>query len=780
MDYSLWGNGRNNKNNQKRYLETVRQKRSLISSSSSENSEDEEWIQQLERDYGRHSLKKKIKWTRLEKTLTFALLTSLFLIVFLLAALIYSKYRHGDESLLQFTLGGQKYCNTESCVKASHRVFTYADKALNPCDSFYDYACGSWIRDFDLPTTHSKWTSYTEVSDRNQHLLKQILHDIQNKTQTSEALEKVRRFYKSCLKSDYIEKNANKSLERLIEYVGSWALTSRSTWNEEKWSFGDALTRIHHLKSMPLFYMYVAADDRNSTQNIIQIEQSGITLGDESFYNRPKNDKLVKGYLKMMMSTALLLGGSQDSVVKQSLEVFEFEKKLASIYERKDHLKKTEKIYNKITVGELLVLCPAIPWLDYMNSMFSVPVRADESVIVYTPTYLKQMSNLVIKTERRIIANYMVWHLIKPTLPLLSKPFRMTAMELSSKENGLFGLEESWKNCVTKTDSVLGFGTGNLFVTAMKKRGKYNEKKVKRMLDVIKEEFLFSLRHNEWMDDVTTKKAIEKATSIIEMVGYPSWILSTLRLDDYYKDLNVTDDPLQNFFNAREFYHSKTMDRRGKPVRKNEWHMTPTEVNAYYNAPNNYIALPMGILQSPFFNHEFPQPLNYGALGTIMAHELTHGFDSQGRYFDKNGNLKNWWSNVTITRFKNKTKCLGEHYKSFDPTRETDKTLAEDFADQGGLKVAYGAFRTANYVDGDDRRLPGIDFSPEKLFFLGYAQTWCSLSNSERSKQSKIMDKHSDVRTRVDASLANNKQFADAFGCSLTTRMNPPNKCLVW
>ena len=284
MEKRLWSTPKTNQRDRQRYIESFRQKRSLINnsngaapSSSSDDTEDEEWIQQLERDYGRRQIhRRKTKWTRLEIILTFSLMVVLFLVVFLLTALVYSKYNHGDESLLEFTLGGQKYCNTEGCVQASNRVVMYADKTRDPCDSFYDYTCARWAKDLGPgpsgPSTHTKWTSFTEVSDKNQRLLKNILDGIQNTTQQSEAVEKVRLFYNSCQRSDFVEANGNKSLSSLIDYVGSWALTlPPKEWNEEKWSFGQALTKIHHLKSMPLFYMYVAPDDRNSRQNIIQV-----------------------------------------------------------------------------------------------------------------------------------------------------------------------------------------------------------------------------------------------------------------------------------------------------------------------------------------------------------------------------------------------------------------------------------------------------------------------------------------------------------------------------
>lgn len=274
MDASLWGSigsGRKSQKERQRYFESFSQRQNLINSSD-EDSEDEEWIRQLERDYGRRSIhsNKKTKWTRLEKLLTFSLFCSFAFIVFLISALLYSRYKHG-ETLLQFTLGGQRYCNKEGCVSASNRVQTFLDKNTNPCDSFYDHACGSWIKNSELPSTHTKLTSFTAASDHNQRTLKRLLDKMLSTKQTSRTLEKVRVFYKSCLRKQFIENHGNQSLHELITYVGSWAMTNSSDWNEEEWSFGQALTRIHHLKSMPLFYMYVAADDKNSTQNIIQV-----------------------------------------------------------------------------------------------------------------------------------------------------------------------------------------------------------------------------------------------------------------------------------------------------------------------------------------------------------------------------------------------------------------------------------------------------------------------------------------------------------------------------
>ena len=262
------------KRKEKKRIETSSQRQFLINSSDNE-SEDEEWIQQLERDYGKRQ-QKKTKWTRLEKVLIATFVSCLLLIAVLITALLYSRYKHG-ETLLEFTLGGQRICNEKGCVEASHRILTYMDEHIDPCNSFYDYACGSWVKNTEIPSTHTKWTSFSQVSDNNQRKLKRILDHLKNGEENSIALKKVFQHYKACLKKDFIENHSNQSLIDLISYVGSWAITNKSSWNEEQWNFGQALTRIHHLKSMPLFYMYVAADDKNSSANIIQVQYLFVT-----------------------------------------------------------------------------------------------------------------------------------------------------------------------------------------------------------------------------------------------------------------------------------------------------------------------------------------------------------------------------------------------------------------------------------------------------------------------------------------------------------------------
>eukprot|EP00794_Sanderia_malayensis_P006516 gene6516-7260_t len=766
--------------------------------------EEEEWVQQLKRDYGKKSSSNRgrtlfaQKWrltkcTRLEKYLALGLSVSL-LVAVLLTTVVVVRYfsMRGEVELSTYVLSsGQSLetlrstCISKGCVDASHHVNAYLDESAEPCEDFYAFSCGTWLRDAQIPSGVSHLTSFSELAERNQLKLKRILDRLHPLKNDSEAVRKVHMFYKACRDSDWMEKNALGSVKTLIGQVGNWGLWNSSIWNDEDWSFEQALNKIHKLKNMPLFHMFVASDDIRSNENSIQIEQSGITLPDEEFYTRKDDDKVIRAYKKLMVDVGKLLGG--ENVENQMREVFEFEKKLASIYESKETLRKADQIHNKMTVEQLQDLCPAIPWLDFMNSMFNTKVTFDEPVVVYTPHYLKNMSDLVIRTERRILANYMVWHLIKPLVPMLSKPFRDAYSGLLRAEKGLDIVDPSWRSCVKQTDSVLGFATGYLFIRDSKKQNAASIKQqIKDMVTAVKESFVLEISSKQWMDTETRLKAIEKVSLLIDMIGFPDWLVDPRALENYYKNLSVTANPFKNYLNARLFYHQKTMNRRSTKPDRTEWHVTPTAVNAFYNSPRNYIAFPSGILQSPFFNPEYPASMNYGSLGTILAHELTHGFDDKGRLFDGQGNMKNWWSKESKSEFERLAKCFEEQYSNFTTKKtkiNSKQTLSENIADNGGLKLAFKAYKSLaidNNNNNIQETLPAVQLTADQLFFVSFAQIWCSTSTASSAEESLIIDRHSPDRIRVLAAISNSEEFSKAFNCPASSKMNPSKKCELW
>ncbi|XP_074614138.1 endothelin-converting enzyme 1-like [Acropora palmata] len=746
---------------------------------------DDEWLAQLERDYATAKRKHRSYWTSLERTLTLALIIFIVITISLASVLIFKKYH--VPMIFKSSRYGPDICETPGCVAAAFSILNHVDKKVDPCDDFYNYACGNWIKDNAIPPGHSKWTAFHQASDNNLMILRKILERSQlGINESAKVFTKAKNYFSACMNKTMIEDNGAQPLKKLIQYVGSWAVNDNATqveaWSPESWNFELALSRIHKLKSMPLFYMFVSADDRNSSQNIIQVQQAGITLSNRDYYFRNETDKVVVAYKEFMVKIGTLLGGEMNSTEEQMREIFQFEKKLAEIYEPKERLRNMEKIYHKMTVADLQQLAPAISWLDYMNTMFSSPVTHEELVVVYTPEYLKNMSNLVIMTDRRILANYMVWHLIKPLVNELSKPFRDASLELMKAEKGVEGNAPQWKTCVVKTDAVMGFATGYLYIK--ERSGKISKKEAEDMIAEIKKAFIGNLPHVSWMDEETKTQALKKVSSTFDMIGYPTWVEDLDTLDKYYENLTIgPTNSFENYLEARRFFHNKAMNRRGKTINRKEWHMTPTQVNAYYNSPNNYIAFPSGILQRPFFDPDFPQSVNYGAVGVVMGHELTHGFDDRGRLFDEHGNLASWWNNQSVEAFQQHALCMVDQYGHFSVAGmkvNGKQTLSENIADNGGLKLAYSAYQGWIQMNGRELKLPGLDFTPEQLFFLGFAQVWCSASSDGHIQHALLTDAHSPERVRVLAAVSNSDEFAAAFQCPVNSTMNPVHKCQVW
>ncbi|CAB3998205.1 endothelin-converting enzyme 1-like [Paramuricea clavata] len=743
----------------------------LHNDSDVDSDEDDAWMSQLEKDYDSSRRRRKRRtWTMYERRVTTAL--SVFVTTTVVLALLILSFFRKDDPV----------CLTRACVQAANELSKSLNDRVNPCDDFYQYACGAWERDTSIPIGSPKFTSFHRIAQKNQLILKRILDRGGLQTHKSSAVRNVATYYTSCLDQKIIESRGAKPLQDLIKLVGSWTVTN-TAWNPEGWNFGQALTQIHKLKSMPLFYMFVGPDDKDSSRNIIQIQQAGITLPDEEYYNRKDNDKLIVAYKDFMVKTAMLLGANDKAnVIKQMNEVLQFERNVAKIYEPKGKLKDSENIYNKMTIADLQQMAPSIPWMDYMNNIFSSPVTFSEPVVVYTPHYLRNMSELVTKTERRVLANYMVWHLIKPLVHLLSQPFREAYDAFEMIEKGSQPTPPSTSECVARSESLFGFATGMLYVK--ERYGKEAKSEASEMIKTIKEAFERNIPRADWMDESTKEKALEKLNAVIEMIGYPSWIEDISKLDNYYSNLTMKKDShFENYLDARRFYHAKMMSKRSKLVERSEWHLTPSEVNAYYNTPNNYIAFPLGILQRPFFEPSWPKYLNYGAIGVIMGHELTHGFDSHGSKFDKYGNLNNWWRNGSLDRFQQRVNCMVEQYGNFTSQgKKIDgtKTLAENIADNGGLKLAFQAYKDWLKRHQVEQKLPSFDLTPKQLFFVAFAQVWCSSSTETKANESLLTDDHSPERIRVLAAVHNSQDFADAFNCPLNSPMNPSKKCEIW
>nr|XP_036855854.1 endothelin-converting enzyme 1 [Manis javanica] len=677
--------------------------------------------------------------------------------------------------------GSPPVCLSEACISVTSSILSSMDPTVDPCQDFFTYACGGWIKANPVPDGHSRWGTFSNLWEHNQAIIKHLLEN--STASVSEAERKAQVYYRACMNETRIEELKAKPLMELIEKLGGWNITG--PWDKN--NFQDTLQVVtSHYRTSPFFSVYVSADSKNSNSNVIQVDQSGLGLPSRDYYlNKTENEKVLTGYLNYMVQLGKLLGGGdEDSIRPQMQQILDFETALANITIPQEKRRDEELIYHKVTAAELQALAPAINWLPFLNTIFyPVEINESEPVVVYDKEYLSQVSTLINSTDRCLLNNYMIWNLVRKTSSFLDQRFQDADEKFMEV---MYGTKKTclprWKFCVSDTENNLGFALGPMFVKATFAEDSKNI--ASEIILEIKKAFEESLSTLKWMDEDTRKSAKEKADAIYNMIGYPNFIMDPKELDKVFNDYTAVPDLY--FENAMRFFNFSwrvTADQLRKAPNRDQWSMTPPMVNAYYSPTKNEIVFPAGILQAPFYTRSSPKALNFGGIGVVVGHELTHAFDDQGREYDKDGNLRPWWKNSSVEAFKQQTECMVGQYSNYSVNGEPVNgrhTLGENIADNGGLKAAYRAYQNWVKKNGAEQTLPTLGLTNNQLFFLGFAQVWCSVRTPESSHEGLITDPHSPSRFRVIGSISNSKEFSEHFQCPSGSPMNPPHKCEVW
>lgn len=684
----------------------------------------------------------------------------------------------------------QGVCLTPECITIASSLLNTMDRNISPCKDFYQYACGGWIKTHPIPSGHARWGTFGTMWQENQLVMKHAIEQPESSF-ASQAEKKAKRYYISCM-------DPNKTVETLgakplLDLMPQFKVNlSHFERPDDGWDLQDMLERVQLYDINALFSVWVGEDDKNSSRNILQVDQDGLGLPQRDYYiNKTMDDKVLSAYLKYMVTINTLLAPDRHpNLTKHLTDVIMFEKELAEISIPAEERRDEEKLYHNMTLGDMNQRFPLINWSSFFNRLLadaSITVDDSEEVVVYAPEYLESLFNLT-KTMlqtldgRRTINLYLEWHVVKTLVPSLSKPFREAKKEFSEVLSGVSGREDEWRYCITDTDSVLGFALGALFV----KNAFHGESKetAEKMIDEVKTAFKNNLPFLDWMDAKTRAAAVDKANAVVDMIGFPQYITNVTQLDKEYELLQINESEyFQNNIRNFKFILRKNMEKLRQAPKKNVWGMTPPTVNAYYTPSKNEIVFPAGILQAPFYDKNFPKSLNFGAMGVVMGHELTHGFDDQGREYDKNGNLRPWWNPAVIQRFEERTKCMIDQYSGYKMNGENvrgKQTLGENIADNGGLKSAYHAYQDWVKQNGEEQPLPALNMTHRQIFFLGFAQVWCSSSTKEADHLQVVTDPHSPAKYRVIGTLSNSKDFAEAWKCPQGSAMNPVQKCEVW
>ena len=639
------------------------------------------------------------------------------------------------------------------------------DKSADPCDNFYQFACGGWMKDNPVPPDQASWGRFNELHERNQFILNGILQkaSVDNAGRTPND-QKIGDYYFSCMDEAGIEAKGTAPLKPTLERIDAL---------KDKSQLPALIGHLHDAGVAALFYFSSEPDAKDSKIEIAGTDQGGLSLPDRDYYLKTdaKSVEQRNAYEQHVANMFKLLGESPDKASADAKTVLKLETELAKASMDRIERRDPNKVYHKMTTAQLQELSPAFEWREYF-AVIKGP--SFDSLDVAVPDFVKGMNQLVATASLDDIKTYLRWHAVHDAAPLLPKAFVDENFNFYGKTlTGAKELRPRWKRCVQYTNGDLGEALGKAYVAeAFPPESKAATLKMVHELEAALKTDITQL---PWMTEETKKQALDKLAHIDNKIGYPD------KWRDYSTLSIVRGDALGNSFRANQFEFKREIDKIGKPVDRKEWGMTPPTVNAYYNPQENNINFPAGILQPPFYDPKVDDAVNFGAIGAVIGHEMTHGFDDQGSQYDAEGNLRNWWTPKDEAQFKEKEQCFVDEYDSFvavDDVHVRGKlTLGENTADNGGLRIAHMALLD---VLGSTPQKEIDNFTPDQRFFIGWGQIWCQNMRPEMSRLLALNNEHSPGKYRVNGVVSNMPEFQKAFGCKADSPMVRHPACRVW
>jgi len=662
---------------------------------------------------------------------------------------------------------------TETLAQASGVEKAALDPGVQPCDDFYQYACGGWIKQTEIPGDEATWyRSFSVIRDRNEEVLKGILEaKAKAKGDAGDAGDdkygkQLGDLYASCMDEEGIEKNGTKPLDPWLKATDDVRDVAGLTKLLGKLQ-GDGLGMIWDLSA--------AQDFGDATQVVGMIWQGGLGMPEKEYYLDDKTPKMVelRGFYEKHITAMLQLAGDPEPKAKAAAKVvMNVETQLAKAWMSKEDRREPKKINHRATKAELPKLAPGIAWDPWLEG---AAAKGITTFNVAQPDFMKAVGGMVGgKVSIADWKTYIRWQLFRQTADELPRRFVEEKFKWRQALVGTKSLPARWKRCVRAIDGGMGEALAQPFVkTTLGAEGKAT---VVGMVTAIEASMHENLEKLAWMDDATRKQAFVKLGKIANKIAYPDQFRS-------YDGLTIARDSyVANMIAASAFEHRRQMKKIGKPVDRAEWQMSPPTVNAYYDAQLNEMVFPAGILQPPFYANKAPMPTNFGGIGMVMGHELTHGFDDEGRQFDADGNLKDWWGKDVNAEFERRADCVKKQYDGYvvlgDVHVNGKLTLGENIADLGGLKLAYKSMKTKSAA-APAAGAKG-ELTADQEYFLGFAQGWCGKMRDEALRHQVATNPHSPPNFRVNGPISNTPEFAQAFNCKPDAKMVRKDRCEVW
>lgn len=634
---------------------------------------------------------------------------------------------------------------------------------VNACDNFYEFACGDWLAKTEIPADKARYGRFTQIYERNEATLHAVLTEAQQGTLQSPVAEKIGAYFGACMDEAAIEKAGTAALKPLLGIVKG----VRNTKTLDK-----AVAQLHNRGISVLFGIASTPDFADATKMVADMSQGGLGLPDRDYYLKDDERSLGlrKAYQEHIAAMLMLNGMAKNAAGKAATDILKIETELAKVTMARADRRNPENIYHKIDRAGLEKLVPTVDWSAYFTALGFSDIQ---EITVDSEEFFGSLNSLRESVKPAAWKNYLTWHILDATASALPKKFVDQNFKMSQLLTGAQELPPRWKRCVGSTNSALGELVAQPYLERM--FGPEAKAGADSMVSAITTAFATTVNGLEWMSAETKAKALNKLDSMSPMFGYPA----TWKSYEWTVDAG---DHAANVFASRSFEKARDLAKIGKPYDRSEWFMPPQTTNAYYNPLANQMVFPAGILQRPFFSKDAHVPVNLGAMGMIVGHELTHGFDDSGAKFDGDGNMKNWWAAADLEKFTELGECVVKQYEAYEPLEglhlNGKLTLGENIADMGGIKLAFMAYH--DMLADADKTLVADGYTEDQQFFLAAGQAWCSKAREEITRNLAVTDPHSPAAFRVIGALSNLPEFAETWGCEEGSPMAPKNSCSIW
>ncbi len=638
------------------------------------------------------------------------------------------------------------------------------DHKADPCDDFYEFACGGYIAKTEIPADKPlAMRSFVAIGDRNEEYEHGILEQARTKPGDDPLLKKLGSYYGSCMDEAAIAKAGLTPIKPMLDVIKNV---------KDAKTLSKAIAVLHSQSLNALFQLQPIQDSADARNVIAGIDQAGIGLPDRDYYLKddPQLKKVLGAYEDYVASTLVAVGHKADAAKAETADIIALETEIAKVSKDKVARRDPKGTYNKIDRKGVADKMPHFDWEPFWKTL---GLKDNKDITVTSPEFLAGIDALIEKTKPETWRNYLTSYVIRSTAAFLTKDLEDRRFQFISALLGQPEQRPRWKRCTENTENSLGDLLGQAFVRD--RFGGASKSAAEEQVHAIVTAMTGNLAALPWMDSETKAKAAAKLQAMTYQIGFPK----------RWKTYSFAIDPKAwgaNAIAAQKAEHARQLAKIGKPVDKDDWQMTVPQVNAYYDPQLNGMVFPAGILQPPFYSVDASIPVNLGGMGVVVGHELTHGFDDQGAQYDADGNLRDWWKPETEKLFKQRTQCVIDQYSRYDVVGggklNGANTVGENIADIGGVKLALAGYRALRSSAPETVVADG--FTEDQQFFLGFGQAWCAKMRPQYEKLIATVDVHSPAQWRVNGAVSATPEFARAFRCKAGAKMAPANQCVVW